>query len=853
MAGCLNESDIRKLIAGSMSPSSVDEARRHVNQCPDCRSRVAVVRVMGERNPFTSTTSPGDNPISRTSEQRAEDAPLSAEMLPSIEGYDIISRIHSGAQGIVYKAVQKSTSRTVAVKLLPHEHAATDRQKHRFEREVGLAASLRHPNIVTVYDSGLTSGRYFFAMEYIHGKPLNEHLAAMSLTVPEKMRLFAKICAAIGYAHQKGVIHRDLKPGNILVDSSGEPHVVDFGLAKSAGIIAMHRDAPFTLTSQFMGTLAYASPEQTKGDPALIDMRSDIYSLGVILFEMLTGTYPYPSSTDLVKMFHTICTTPPKTPSSAAADMDADVDTITLRALAKEPERRYQSVQDMQQDVERWLAGEPISARRDSLPYLMRLKGRRFLQRRRASTVMVMVVLASVAATWLAKGLFTLWPWPINAYEHAVTHTLSLKPPTSTGATDDATSPVIGVAGPVAGGMEQVRIIAITDDTPGKVSAMAQQEGFTDVSKENWKSLRRLHGRLMERLARSGVRAVVWDIKFVDAQPFNEDFIKGVKTLQSVGVNPVIGVERWNVDAETPPELAPDILAQGVGWGGVTLGTDTLAPWRADLVVQRGDSTRLIGLPLAALGAMRHPMMWPTAHLDPAKESVQLQYLPAGPGSELLPQSLVLAATETVNLSSIRTCARPTSEDIGAGLRAGDVIGQRVFLLPDDATYQRVTVSYHDVFAADDAQLRQWFDGMLVLIGDLRSPPVNEDWHATPDGRVLAGPQGHAAAIDSLLRSAIMIRYPGMTGYLCMVVAGAVLGLLVAMLGWRGLPWRTCALAAAVFAVAVICVASYQFFGYLHNPFSPVLALLLAFAGGLLIHPIHPFGMEADSHRRSAT
>jgi serine/threonine protein kinase len=161
---------------------------------------------------------------------------------------------------------------------------ASDRQKQRFEREVTLAANLRHPNIVTVYDSGLTEGRYYYVMEYVHGQPLNEYVAAKGLRVDEKLKLFATICSAVSYAHLQNVIHRDLKPGNIMVDARGAPHVLDFGLAKSGTFDPAGSGSPITVTSQFMGTLAYASPEQTMGDPSMVDGRSDVYSLGVILF-----------------------------------------------------------------------------------------------------------------------------------------------------------------------------------------------------------------------------------------------------------------------------------------------------------------------------------------------------------------------------------------------------------------------------------------------------------------------------------------------------------------------------------------------------------------------------------------
>lgn len=822
MSACLRDSQILQLVFGVTLETELEEVMEHLDACPACRQRVEL-----ERAQHSSAQKPATD-LGATTSRGGESQLSDFAGLPTIDGYDILSRIHAGAQGVVYKAVQLSTSRTVAVRLLPHEHSATDRQKHRFEREVGLAASLRHPNIVTVYDSGLTSGRYFFAMEYIHGKPLDQYLKSANLSVPDKLRLFATICSALSYAHQKGVIHRDLKPGNILVDAAAQPHVVDFGLAKSAGVVAMHGDAPFTLTSQFMGTLAYASPEQTKGDPTLIETRSDVYSLGVILYEMLTGTYPYPMNADLAKMFHTICHTPPKPPSAIASGVNQDIDTIVLRALAKEPDRRYQTVADLQQDVERWLAGEPISARRDSLPYLMRLKGRQCIQRRPATTAHLIVLLAVI----VGAGAFDLVLHRVfgltNVYEMLVTQLVPAPVPTNS--------------------LAHVRIIAINDQTPKAIDSLAVQEDLADVTPSNWKSVRRLHGRLMQRLARSAARGVVWDIAFQDEQPFNRDFVEGVRALQSAAVNPVVAMATWELNDGVPATIARDILATKIAWGGTTLGCDDQAPWRADLVVKRGESARLIGLGLAALGAMRHPMKDFDVHLDPSSESVQMRFFPS---SAPYLQSSATAATETVRLTSVRRCAAPTAEDLDAGIETGDLIGQYIFLLPDDAAFASAIIAYQDVFNATESQLRRWFADKLVLIGDMRSPPASRDWYPSPDGRVLSGVHGHAAAIESLLRHSIAIRYPGLWDYQGIMLLGALIGWGVARVPLRGLAGRAVLLLIAFALFSAVAVLTYRQFGYLCQPFSSAVAMVLACAGVLGVERVHRSRFTSTIQRRT--
>ncbi len=336
---------------------------------------------------------------------------------PDIPGYEILSKIHHGGQGIVYKAIQKATKRTVAIKVLLHGADASPLQQRRFEREIDLVASLRHPNIVTVYDSGVTRGHHYFAMEYIHGDPLDVHVSKHSQTLEEMLRLFVKICAAVNHAHQHGVIHRDLKPSNIRLDASGEPHILDFGLAKAAGPSFTYDGGLATVTGEFMGTLAYASPEQTKGDPFLVDIRSDVYSLGVIVYEMLTGHYPYPVIGHMTEVMRNIAEAAPEPPSSWHRRMSRaspgratrtykvkdELETIVLKALAKERERRYQSVEHLLRDVERYLTGEPIEAKRDSAWYVIRKLAARHVY---ATVAVVSLAITIISFSFISIGLF---------------------------------------------------------------------------------------------------------------------------------------------------------------------------------------------------------------------------------------------------------------------------------------------------------------------------------------------------------------------------------------------------------------------------------------------------------------
>ena len=210
----------------------------------------------------------------------------------SIAGYELVRELHRGGQGVVYQAIQDATKRKVAIKVLLEGPYASPAAKRRFEREIELAASLKHANIISVFHSGQTDeGRQFCAMEYVRGVPICEYVRHKTLTLEETLGLFQDVCDAVNYAHQKGVIHRDLKPSNILVDTEGAPKLLDFGLSKMVGGA---EQTLISMTGQVMGTLPYMSPEQTRGNPDEIDIRTDVYALGVILYQMLTGRVSVP-------------------------------------------------------------------------------------------------------------------------------------------------------------------------------------------------------------------------------------------------------------------------------------------------------------------------------------------------------------------------------------------------------------------------------------------------------------------------------------------------------------------------------------------------------------------------------
>jgi serine/threonine protein kinase len=300
-------------------------------------------------------------------------------------GYELLRELHRGGQGVVYQAIQKATRRKVAIKVLHPGPFSGSAGRTRFEREVQVLGQLNHPNIVRLHDSGVTAdGRCYYVMDYIPGRSLEEVIADRRLSIDEAIRIFLRVCDAIGAAHLKGVIHRDIKPSNIRIDANGEPIVVDFGLAKVAGSEVVPGDdgsgVPqlMTLTGQFVGSLPWASPEQAEGVPGNIDVRTDVYSLGVVFFQLLTGEFPYAVIGNMRDVLDNILRAEPTRPSTIRRQVNDEIETIVLKCLAKERDRRYQSAGELARDIRRYLAGEPIEAKRDSTAYVISKTLRRY-------------------------------------------------------------------------------------------------------------------------------------------------------------------------------------------------------------------------------------------------------------------------------------------------------------------------------------------------------------------------------------------------------------------------------------------------------------------------------------------
>ena len=407
---CLTDAQLNRLAADKAADLSLRTLREHLAQCPVCAGRFerrrstsvsTVNRDLGrvipprDRSVLPSPLATASLPEFSNPTVTAVSRPVWRPTEVSIPGYEIIRELHRGGQGIVYEAVQLSANRTVAVKVMLEGTLASERSRGRFEREVKLIAHLKHPNIVVLHDSGIAQGRYYFAMDYIRGKPLDMHVRQASLSTLETIGLFLKVCSAVAYAHRRGVIHRDLKPSNILVGEDNEPQVLDFGLAKIIGDeMAEGRDLLVTQTGQLMGTLRYMSPEQTVGNPDLIDTRTDVYTLGVILYELLTGKAPYDTKTDLTAALKAIREADPPRASRIQQGVNSELEAVLFKAMHKEQDRRYQTAGEFEQDLRAWIEDRPVTARSDSAFYVLRkLAARHYFH-----TSVIIALIASIIA-----------------------------------------------------------------------------------------------------------------------------------------------------------------------------------------------------------------------------------------------------------------------------------------------------------------------------------------------------------------------------------------------------------------------------------------------------------------------
>ena len=334
-----------------------------------------------------------------------------AELLGELGDYELLEEIGRGGQGVVFRARQKSLNRTVALKVISLGQWASKAHLKRFRLEAEAAARLEHPGIVPIHEVGERDGSCYFSMKFVEGGQLDEVVRREAMPIRRAVEFIAKVARIVHYAHEHGILHRDIKPGNILLDAKGEPHLTDFGLAR-----LVESDSTVTRTMEVLGTPSYMAPEQAVGNNAAVSSVTDVYGLGAVLYQLLTGQPPFAGGTtyETIKL---LLDTEPRQLRLLNPKIDRDLSTICLKCLEKDPKGRYSSALALAEDLERWLKHEPIQARRTGIFG----RGKKWV--RRNPSIAVMAAMLLVLAVPLAVMV-----WKSEFARHPVTNGIAVLP-----------------------------------------------------------------------------------------------------------------------------------------------------------------------------------------------------------------------------------------------------------------------------------------------------------------------------------------------------------------------------------------------------------------------------------------
>ncbi len=384
---CPASPELAEFLAGKLPRTRTAWIADHVRVCPRCEEALQTVDVPGDAL-LAALSTVADGRDSDTVPMRLLDLARAARTRPAKLGrFEFQGEIGSGSYGTVFRARDPQLDRTVAIKILRTGRLGDKEDLDRFLREARSFAQLKHPGIVTLYEIGQEEGQYYLVEEFVQGTTLAARMEAGLIPFRESAEKLAQVCDALQVAHSQGIIHRDIKPANILLDAEGRPHLTDFGLAKLE-----NDEKPMTHSGDILGTPAYMSPEQARGQALHVDARTDVYSLGVVLYELLTRERPFQGNRRMLIL--QVLEDEPRAPRQLSDKIPRDLETICLKAMAKSPGRRYGSVRDLAEDLRRWLTGEPIKARPQST--VERLLS--WTRRRPAAAALIGVtVLAAVA------------------------------------------------------------------------------------------------------------------------------------------------------------------------------------------------------------------------------------------------------------------------------------------------------------------------------------------------------------------------------------------------------------------------------------------------------------------------
>jgi serine/threonine protein kinase len=684
--------------------------------------------------------------------------------LPIIADYFCCKRLGHGSSGVVFKALRFcETPEWVALKVLRH---VADQETLRFiEREIEILKALDCPNISRYLDSGHFAGSHYLAMELVDGVPLDEYVRDASLTIEDRLRVFERVCAVIADIHEQGVVHRDLTPRHLLVDATGQPRLVDFGLsAVQSEEWATHIRKTQTQLGRIMGTVKYMSPEQTWGGMMPIDHGCDIWALGVMLYEIATGgDYPYSlealegknaGDSLLYRIQHEV----PRKPRVADARYATGLTTLISRCLAAEPRRRIDSARQLAKDIASLYKIDSIETKPLPVRYRLQRIAVGLMLRSRTAVWMLIIslVLGSIYGATLKFGVDF---GNVTDAHSAGTQTQLIKKNITYGAIDFA-------------------IIGIGDKTTNPVIEFARTNGIENVG-TNLSSWRSVHGQLMTRLAYNEPRAVVWDFYFESEQPGDAEFVNGIRRLDDAGVPVALAVLQYHPNGK--PKIASTIyepLSEVIHHGLIYTRNMVDRPGEFIVAIQRGDRT-IPSLALATLGALCYPRLQSDFSWRPHTDTLTIQHRARGTEDYIR------------DIDQIQVITLPPVDDQRLNTEVGDRPATKVFDLVPLKKQESRTIPYQDLLTASNPQMRDWISGKIVVFIDVRSPGrwpwQQRDLHSVkfPSGIEDNVPGGYlmANAIEGIISShSVNRRYWLPIEAYSLIVGMAIVGCLVAHL-----------------------------------------------------------------------
>ena len=617
---------------------------------------------------------------------------LTRDRFPAFEGYTILDEMDHGGFGIVYKAFHDHKERIEALKVL---FGQTALREQYFENEVHMVARLRHPNIAALYEAHLRDSPPYYAMEFVAGQQLDDYCRAGDVTLEERIRIIRIVASAIGYAHGANVVHRDLKPQNILIDANREPRIVDFGIAKRLGLSpeegseqAPPEGEPSASAEGALGTYGYIAPEQIAG--LSVDGRADVYGLGVLLFHVITGQ-PARFATQPERLVEML-----RARQVSRAD---DLAAIISCAVSTDPDQRYPTCAALDSDLDNYLAGRQVYARKDPPTgyRIARLAGVT-LRTQKAAVFTALAMLSTVALTWLLWNAELRWltSWTIKG---------------------------------------DCVLIGITPQTKEAIRSGAIGADLTGLNADKVKSWRLLYGKCMERLAEARPRGVVWDYFFPDSRPrYDPAFVAGVEALKRAGTPVVVGANSMNVNAD--PLMSPAIRQAVHGWG-VLLAKHPGArrgELSAPLAIRRGFNPWVPSLAVAGFAAARFPESTPYYEVVGQILEVRYRKPTADPN-----ESHWRTDVDRIPIFEIKPLDQGTGD--------ADLAAWGRLPITNILAHRERAIPIQEVLTASLEQRREWFAGKLVVVGGM---VPNEDEHEMQSHTKVFGCQAHVEALNAL-------------------------------------------------------------------------------------------------------